>query len=300
MTKVEEAREMLKRHRENSALSMRSIAAIIDVGRSTLSQFLSDKYTGNNEEIADKLMQYFERVEESQQSAVAVSGEFVETATWRRINEVARVCHAEGDIGLVTGEAGIGKTFAVKEYVKRNHGVILIEADATYTVRHLFQELANAVGVQAKGDTHFYLEEVIRKLKNSKRLIIVDESEHLNVRSLDVIRRINDRAGIGILLVGLPAFLHYLRGRKGDYTYLFSRIGVFSEVKTLSQGEMNQIIKINLGEIEAPAMKRIQQVVMGNGRRLIKLIRRAERIARINELPVNAKVIDEAAKLLVI
>jgi DNA transposition AAA+ family ATPase len=299
MTRVEEAREMLKRYRENSALPIRTIAAGIDVGRTTLSQFLTESYRGNNEEIADKLLQYFERVEESQQAA-AVIGEFVETATWRRINEVARVCHAEGDIGLVTGEAGIGKTFAVKEYVARNHGVILIEADATYTVRHLFQELANAVGIQSKGDTHFYLEEVIRKLKNSKRLIIVDESEHLNVKSLDVIRRINDRAGVGILLVGLPAFLHYLRGRKGDYTYLFSRIGVFSEVKNLSRAETEQIIRLNLGEIDASAMKAIQNTVLGNGRRLMKLIRRAERIARINELPITAKVVEEAAKLLVI
>jgi DNA transposition AAA+ family ATPase len=299
MTKVEQAREILKRYRANSALPIRTIAAGIDVGRTTLSQFLTESYRGNNEEIADKLLQYFERVEESQQAA-AVIGEFVETATWRRINEVARVCHAEGDIGLVTGEAGIGKTFAVKEYVKRNHGVILIEADATYTVRHLFQELANAMGIQSKGDTHFYLEEVIRKLKNSKRLIIVDESEHLNVKSLDVIRRINDRAGVGILLVGLPAFLHYLRGRKGDYTYLFSRIGVFSEVKTLGRSEMEQIIKLNLGEIDAAAMKVIQNTVLGNGRRLMKLIRRADRIARINELPITAKVVEEAAKLLVI
>lgn len=299
MTKVEQAREILKRYRANSALPLRTIATGIDIGRSTLNQFLMENYRGNNEEIADKLLQYFERVEESQQTA-AVVGSFVETGTWRRLNEVARVCHAEGDIGLVTGEAGIGKTYAVKEYVRRNHGVILIEADATYTVRHLFQELAAAVGVQAKGDTHFYLEEVIRKLTNSKRLIIVDESEHLNVKSLDVVRRINDRAGIGILLVGLPAFLHYLRGRKGDYTYLFSRIGVFTEVKNLSRIEMEQIITLNLGEIDAAAMKAILNAVLGNGRRLMKLIRRSERIARINELPITAKVVEEAAKLLVI
>ena len=56
--------------------------------------------------------------------------------------------------------------------------------------------------------------DIIDKLKSSGRLIIVDEAEHLPYTSLELLRRIYDKAEVGILLVGMPRLMKNLKGDK--------------------------------------------------------------------------------------
>lgn len=57
--------------------------------------------------------------------------------------------------------------------------------------------------------------DIVDKLKSSGRLIIIDEAEHLPYKSLELVRRIYDKANVGILLVGMPATIKLLTEATG-------------------------------------------------------------------------------------
>ena len=81
---------------------------------------------------------------------------------------------------------------------------MLIEVDPGYTAKVLLEDLCGKLSVNVRGNLHELLEAVINKLQDSGRLIIIDEAELLPYRALEVIRRIHDKTGIGIVLAGMP------------------------------------------------------------------------------------------------
>jgi hypothetical protein len=70
--------------------------------------------------------------------------------------------------------------------------------------------------------------------KNYCKLIIIDETERLNLASLELLRSLYDRKGIAIVFIGMPG----LEKKLSRYPQLYSRIGFSHEYKPLSKEEM--------------------------------------------------------------
>ena len=189
--------------------------------------------------------------------------------------------------------AGLGKTYAVKMYALEHRDVILIETDFGYTPKVLFTEIHKKIGFDGKGDLHSMLIDIVNKLKNSGRLIIVDEAENLPYRALELLRRIYDKAKVGILLVGLPKLLTNLKGNKGQYKQLYSRVGVVAELMPIAD---NDILEIS--SKVTPDSKYIYPKLSafcgGNTRVLTKLLVRASRIAKLNNTTIDEDVLNSA------
>lgn len=64
----------------------------------------------------------------------------------------------------------------------------------------------------------------MRELRDSGRLLMVDEAELLLYRALEVLRRLHDKAGIGIVLAGMPRLLINLKGRRGEFAQLLPAV----------------------------------------------------------------------------
>lgn len=166
--------------------------------------WLNENYFGKNDKIADAINNFVQREKERNiKSAIS----FVETSISKYIFEVGRLCHTNGEIGICYGEAGLGKTLAIKEYSKAYLDSVLIETDPGYTTKSLLTELHKRLGLSGKGCAYNLMDEVIRKLQNSGRLLVVDEAENLPYKALEASRRIHDKTGVGILLIGMLAFL---------------------------------------------------------------------------------------------
>jgi hypothetical protein len=212
--------------------------------------------------------------------------------------EVARLCHLDGEIGICYGEAGVGKTRALLEYAEKNDDVILVEADLGYTAKVLFQELHRKLGLSGSGPINDLKDAVIAKLKKSGRLIIVDEAEHLPYRALELLRRLNDKAGVGILLVGMPRLINNLRGKKGEYAQLYSRVGVACKLDGLKPHDTEELVRSLIPG--GAHYKAYHEASQGNARVLCKLLLRSLRVAEINKLNITAELIHERARMLII
>jgi DNA transposition AAA+ family ATPase len=293
-----ELRNQVKTFLEENGKSASMAAKGIGYSASALSQWLSFSYKGDVKKFEAAVENWLARQIERQQRTV-IESDFVHTSIAKKVFEYAEYCLLENEIGVVYGPAGLGKTFSVKEFHRLNPSTILIEADLGYTAKVLFQEMHKIVGLDGHGSIHSLFEDVVSRLKGTDRMIIVDEAEHLPYRALELLRRVYDKAGVGILLIGMPTLIGNLRGKRGEYAQLYSRVGVKCALQVLDPSDTELFVKNALPGSNG-IHKTFHQVANGNTRVLSKLIRRSIRMSEINHLPIDKPLVEEAGKSLII
>lgn len=294
-----ELRNKLKAFIDESGKTASAVAKGLGKSPATLSQYLNFSYKGDVAKLEVAIENWLSRQAERQERNVKPQTDFIQTSIARKVFELADYCLIENEIGVIYGPAGLGKTFAVQEFNRQNPATILIEADLGYTAKVLFQELHKSVGLDGHGAIHSLFEDIVGKLKGSDRMIIVDEAEHLPYRALELLRRIYDKAGVGILLIGMPVLIGNLRGKRGEYAQLFSRVGVKGVLQVLDPSDTELFVKNALPGSNG-VYKTFHAVANGNTRVLTKLIRRSIRMSEINNLPIDKALVTEAGKSLMI
>ncbi len=287
----------LKTIMETQDISQNDLSRALGISAAALSQWMAGKYKGSVAKIEDAVKAFIDREREKTKTPKKTIP-FVMTSISKKIFELARVCHLEGEIGVCYGEAGIGKTVTAKEYLSRNSDVIFIEADLGYTAKVLFTEIHKKLGLIGRGLIHEMFDQVVEKLKGSGRLIVIDEAEHLPYRALELLRRVYDKAGVGIMLIGMPRLIHNLRGKRGEYAQLYSRVGLAGKLDPLKSQDTEMIVSaMKLDTRLSPAY---HSECHGNTRVLSKLLVRSIRLARINECTLSPEVIKTAANMLIV
>ena len=289
-----EIRNQLKNMMEEKGLTIMFVATAIGVAKSTISMWLNGTYKGDNEKITDKVNNFIQRENER---TVGEDIPIVDLSVIRYISEIGRTCHTKGKIGVCVGRAGLGKTVAVKEYTKNFLDAILIESDSGYTAKSLLLEIHKRLGLSGKGCAYDLMNEVVNKLNNSGRLLIIDEAENLPYRALEITRRIHDKTGIGVLLVGRNVLIENLRGSKNQYDQLYSRV---KYLKVIERIHIKDVIKILDATGQNTDLADVYlQYSDGNTRRLEHLISHSISLAKMNGTDVvDEAVIKETSKML--
>lgn len=210
---------------------------------------------------------------------------FILTKEYKRFIEFCNACKKEGYIGLCQGQAGVGKSMSAIYYSNWR------EVERQITIAKLYPEgfyRYNPSIDMKKYDTIIYAPETINspkiikddiqslinhfnylkersiygefippereiRLKSYVALLIIDEAERLQARSLEQIRDIYDRqnynydglAGLNqmsVVFIGMPG----IEKRLVRFPQLYSRIGFNHTFKPLSAEEISFIIEQNL------------------------------------------------------
>lgn len=289
--------QQLKEFMQAQGLGQKQVANAFGVSVTTVSQYLSGKYQGNCEELDRKVDEMLER-QKAKVVEAKYNAEFVPTLAAKQGMEVMRFAHVEGEINVIFGAAGLGKTQMLKEYARKNSSAILIEVDPSCTPKVLLRKIAEAVGATARGVNNELLDSIVSKLKGSERLLMVDEAELLSTRSLEFIRRIHDLTGVGVVLAGMPRLLVNLKGKNNELAQLYSRVGFACDLgNALPDDDLALLAESALGtdEFNAPLIKACK----GNARRLSKLMRGVVRSSEINNVPISAELVERYAGMLI-
>ena len=288
--------EELKKLIKAKGYTLSYVSRAINMSNATLHLWLAGTYTGNVKKI-DEAVKNFLEIEKLREKKISI--EFVNTTIVEDVYDIARICHVDGEIGVCCGDPGVGKTYAVKKYAIENTDVILIEADLGYTTKVLFSEIHKKLGFDGLGTIHNMCSDIITKLESSGRLIIVDEAEHLPYKSLELLRRIYDKANVGILLVGMPRLIMNLRGEKRQYAQLFSRVGIATRLTGLTETDAKLIIQSVL-----PSNKVLHKLLFENSaantRVLTKLLVRAIKHEKINNTEIDKEIIKASINQIII
>jgi DNA transposition AAA+ family ATPase len=292
-----DVREQLNQWMEERGYSQRKVAQAIGFSDATLSMYRSGQYVGDVKKLEADILNFLQR--DAERKAVnKLKLQFTATINSKRLFDLTRMAHIEGEITVVTGDAGTGKTSAAQEYVRRHKDAILIEADMGYTAKILFKELAHRLNLPQLGNIHDLFEDVCQKLKDSGRLIIIDEAEHLPYRALELLRRVHDKAEIGLTLIGLPLLLANLRGKRGEYAQLYSRVGAHIRLETITVDDTAKILETVFPG--AGLAKEFHTACKGNTRTLGKLIWRTKRYMEVKEVKLTKDVVQYCANMILI
>lgn len=227
-----------------SGKSRRQAAKEIGLSTSVISQFLNNAYTGDNDETATVISQYLTVAKQRLNSNQTTP--FIKTL-WntQQVLFACNYAHVESDIVLVCGDAGAGKTTALKHYANENTSVIFVTANACATSSTaILKMICDELGIQAAGRRTVLMKKLVAYLHSSNRLIIVDEADHLSLEALQAIRNLNDSANVGIVLAGNDKIYRqmYYGNRGFEFDQIRTRIVVRKKVSNeYSSDEMRLI-----------------------------------------------------------
>ncbi len=287
----------LKQFMDTHGWGQKQVAQHFGKSITTISQYLNEKYNGDVSELDRKTDELIGLHREKTNEA-RYKTQFVPTYASKRGMDVMRYAHADGDINVIFGAAGLGKTQMLKQYAKENSSAVLVETDPSCTPKVLLRKLCEAVGANARGNNNELLEAIVGKLRGSGRLILVDEAELLSTRSLEFLRRIHDLTGIGIVLAGMPRLIVNLRGKNNELAQLYSRVGFACDLgNELEEADLGLLASATLGteQFNEPLIKASK----GNARRLSKLMRGVVRASELNNRPIDEALINQFAKMLI-
>ncbi|EAM1813061.1 AAA family ATPase [Salmonella enterica subsp. enterica serovar Infantis] len=272
------------------------------IGRSVtaMNQYVQGKYNGDIADMEERIANFIRRVREKQ-NALRIDERFVSTPTARKGLEVLAYAHQECEICVLYGAAGLGKTMTLKEYARRDDAVIFIEADPGYTARTLLEELCGRLKQNKNGNIHTLIDLCVEKLKGTGRLLIIDEAELLPYRALEVIRRLHDKAGIGVVMAGMPRLITNLKGKRGEFAQLYSRVALALDMgNSLDREDFDQIAVDLMPEAEDQKIRNaLYDQSKGNARRLFKLARGVYRTCDISKKDVSVTAIEKFSEMLI-
>ncbi|WP_110113234.1 AAA family ATPase [Bacillus sp. CGMCC 1.16541] len=238
-------RQALKEHIETSEQSQSSIAKAIGISAPALSQFMNSTYATPHK-LLPKIEAYLS-VHKKRQIAPK-KPDFVPTSISTTVINVITYCHIQGTIGVIYGDAGVGKTQGAREYCRNQPEALFITISPAYSGPKGVSELiAEELRVPEARSIRRMHRDIVKKLEGSGRVIIIDEAQHLTHRALEHLRSISDESGVGLVLIGNQEVYTKMLGRgEAAFAQLFSRMAMKENVLTnnIKQADMDLLFPL--------------------------------------------------------
>lgn len=253
-------REVLKSYMGVMDLTPAQFAERVQRGESTINLFLQDRYrkVGADDSIMRKLIwDYLQRnpIAADGGALPACPGRLFRTKNYQIISEYLAAACDEGAVCLLYGPPGTQKTFALSHLIaERNRegktAAIYIYASESMTPRALLKRIGQGAGVfvNLQGADRI-IGSILANFKSRERppAVIIDESQHLKIPALEILRELHDRSGCGLLLAGShDLYDNFLRGRARLEQWL-SRIDYKDPLPGLLEDEVREISCHELG-----------------------------------------------------
>lgn len=198
---IARTREDLQRHMATHSLSNRKVANALGVSPTAVSQFVNDKYTGDQAALAGKIIDWLDQEMTSRRSP-KVSG-FVETEVALLIRAAFNAARKHGGIALAYGPSGIGKTMTAAAYAAEHPRTIFVRVTSgAVTARGVLNLICDKLRLRKTNMIWPMIERVVERIGDSKRMVIIDEAHRLGVDALEAIRDIHDMTECPMVLLG--------------------------------------------------------------------------------------------------
>jgi DNA transposition AAA+ family ATPase len=214
----------------------------------------------------------------------------------------------DSDMGIVIGASGLGKTEFLKEMKRRDREVIMVTGDPTArslgAILLLISKLLPDVSRGSCTNSAFILN-IIDCLRGSGRLLVIDEAHFLSWEAFEIVRRIYDASGVGLVFVGQQRMYDEMRGgsrRSLLWDQIFSRVGLRAHFKgDVQMEDVSMIVnRFSPSGLDKKSMEYLHIKANGPGkfRAMVKLLQRAQRLAEAENIKVTLPLLQQVNKLL--
>jgi len=296
---MNDVRDRIKSLIDEGHTSQSEIARSVGVSAAAISQYLSNNYKGDEPKIESALADYLVIVDKKR-SFEKVIIPFVSTTVSEAIHEILTTCLIDAEFGVICGHSGLGKTMALRQYNKIRPSSVLIEVAPTMNQVDMLKAICSELKLPANGGCHAMFEMIVGRLDQSDRLLIIDEAEYLSAKCLNTLRRIHDKADIGVVLCGMPRLISNLRGKSNDFAQLHLRVGHYINLNNLKSSDADTISRAVLKNPSQIILKKLYEECKGNARILSKILKRGIRVSKINKTDLDVGIIHQIAQSLII
>lgn len=235
--------DWLKQHDKTRAW----LARLTRISSATISQILNGKYPAP---CAEQLKSMTDALATYNAQAELSDSRTVPTSITKLLATVCNRSRKHASFGMLTGSVGIGKTEAAKLYQAHNKHTVLLEANPDMTPGVLLRELLAALDAAQPRGLDAKFQALVEAVKGTTALIILDEAETVQPRCLHYLRRLRDKAGIGIVLIGTKR-LNDLIGAHGVFDQIGSRVATRPHpIRTITEDDAGEMARAHLAPAE--------------------------------------------------
>ena len=184
-------------------------------------------------------------------------------------------------MGLVYGEPGLGKTYAITWWAAQNDAILIRSANLM-SARWLLEEMVEELGEIPYNKFSDIFNQVVSQLIKTPRTIIVDETDYLTIdsRAVETLRDIHDKTNVPIVLVGMTS----ANSRLKKFNHLYDRLSEIVKFEKFTKTDIKTIVQ-ELSEIEMTECAiRYMYTNLNRFRQIVKVINKAEILAKANGL----------------
>ena len=189
-------------------------------------------------------------------------------------------------MGLIYGEPGLGKTYAITWWAAQNDAILIRSANLM-SARWLLEEIVEELGEIPYNKFSDIFNQVVAQLIKTPKTIIVDETDYLTIdsRAVETLRDIHDKTNVPIVLVGMGTANKRLQRHK----HLYDRLLEIIKFEPFCKQDIATIID-QLSEVRfTDCAKKFIYTRTNRFRQIVKTISKAEQLAKANRI----KEIDE-------
>ena len=289
--RVPTLRERLLIARDQEGLSTNRLARRLGYSPSVVSQWLNGAYKGDTVKIERRIEDWLSNY--ARRRLVGVS--LIPSEATRTVISALEAIRQTEDVGVIFGDAGIGKTSAIEMYLAENPLAISVSLDRRHgtaiQIERLLAEVVDPGG--RKADTTRW-SRLLEALVGSGRFLIVDNCHRATRSGLELLFDLHDKTAIPIAMVGNEEVLRLI----DQSDQMASRIGISQPV---TMANPRPLVRHLVAEIAPGFTGRVEdlaeQVADGAGRirAAKKELALAALIARRSSTPIAPEAAFAAA-----
>ncbi|WP_044203901.1 AAA family ATPase [Flammeovirga sp. OC4] len=190
----------------------------------------------------------------------------VKTRDFQFIQNVVKFAQDENEALAITGEAGSGKSYALREYSNNHKNVFLLKCGEHWNKRYFLIKLLRAMGKEDTGSIPEMVDTIVDVLKKKENpLVILDEADKLSDPILyffiTIYNELEEKVGFVLCATNHleKRIKRGLKLNKKGFKEIYSRIKrKFVELKGVSNDDIYMICQIN-GVEDRGKIKKIQE-----------------------------------------
>lgn len=227
----------LEQARTEDRQSQAKLAKMLGCDGGTLNKYLNQKYPADVAPLEAKIEEYLTIRANSRRLKSKVFETTVTAAVGAAINLARITGDTEGNISIIYGPAGCGKTKAAELYCATNTMAIFATlTDRTRDGRGVERAIMAAMETSSYKGNQSRWKFLSEKLAASRRPIIIDNSQRLNESGRSWLFDFQDSTGCPIILLGNPEVLDPIKSND----QFFSRFG-FKTAVALADKEISAV-----------------------------------------------------------
>lgn len=226
-------KDKIQEYMQEKGLSQSATARLLGIGESTFSRYVNGDYP--NPGMIDKKIEELLAKEKIRREVTAAGDiPFALTSVSNTVMNVLEYARIQRTIGVIYGDAGIGKTRTMREWAKNKSDVVILTATPAFnSPKSFLKYLARQLRTTKSGHIDDLYMDIMDRLAGTDKMLIIDEAQHLSLKTIENIRSLQDATGVAVVFIGNELVYTKMIGKQqAEFAQLFSRIGIRKHLMT--------------------------------------------------------------------